>query len=43
MPADSGGFATLTAWHGCTCLPDVSITVEDYLAAISSEIGARHP
>ncbi len=40
MPADSDGFATLTARHGCKCLSDVSITVEDCLAAISSEIGA---
>ncbi len=31
---------TLTARHGCKCLPGVSITVEDCLAAISSEIGA---
>ncbi len=42
MPADSDGFATLTARHGCKCLPDVSITVEDCLAAISSEIGASN-
>ncbi len=40
MLADSDGFATLTAQHGCKCLPDESITVEDCLAAISSEIGA---
>ncbi len=42
MPADSDGFAALTARHGCKCLPDESITVEDCLAAISSEIGARN-
>ncbi len=37
-----GWFAALTARHGCKCLPDESITVEDCLAAISSEIGARN-
>lgn len=42
MPADSDGFATLTARHGCKCLPDETITVEDCSAAISSEIGARN-
>lgn len=42
MSADSDGFATLTARNGCKCLPDESITIEDCLTAISSEIGARN-
>jgi len=42
MPSDSDGFATLTARHGLKCLPDESITVEDCLKAISSDIGARN-
>lgn len=42
MSADSDGFATLTARNGCKCIPDDSITVEDCLTAVSSEIGARN-
>lgn len=42
MSADSDGFATLTARNGCKCVPDGSISVEDCLTAISSEIGARN-
>lgn len=42
MEADTDGCASLTAKHGCKCLPDESITVEDCLIAISSEVGARN-
>lgn len=41
MGTNSDGCASLTAQHGCKCLPDESITVEDCLIAISSEVGAR--
>lgn len=40
MGTNSDGCVSLTAQHGCKCLPDESITVEDCLVAISSEIGA---
>ncbi len=42
MGTDSDGCAPLTAKHGCKCLPDESITVEDCLIAIGSEVGARN-
>jgi len=42
MSADSDGFAALTARNGCKCIPDDSITVEDCLTAVSSELGARN-
>ncbi len=42
MGTDSDGCAPLTAKHGCKCLPDESITVEDCLIAIGSEVGSRN-
>lgn len=42
MGTNSDGCASFTAQHGYKCLPDESITVEDCLIAISSEVGARN-
>ncbi len=42
MGTDSDGCAPLTTKHGCKCLPDEFITVEDCLIAIGSEVGSRN-
>lgn len=42
MGTNSDGCVSLTAKHECRCLPDDTITVEDCLIAIGSEVGARN-
>ncbi|KAA0713542.1 Transposon TX1 uncharacterized 82 kDa protein ORF 1 [Triplophysa tibetana] len=42
MGTNSDGCVSLTARHGCKCLPGDTITVEDCLVAIGSEVGVRN-
>lgn len=42
MGTHSDGLLLLTARHGCKCMPDESITVEDVLNAIGVDLGASN-
>ncbi len=42
MGSNSDGFASLTARHGCKCLSDETVSVEDCLIAVSNAVGAQN-
>lgn len=42
MGSNSDGFASLTASHGCKCLPDETVSVEDCLIAVSNAVSAQN-
>lgn len=42
MGTHSDGLSLLTARHGCKCMPDESITVEDVFNAIGVDLGASN-
>lgn len=42
MGPNSDGFSVLTARHGCKCITDDSVSVEDCLIAVGNEIGAQN-
>lgn len=42
MGSNSDGFASLTARHGCKCLSDETVSVEDCLIAVGRAVGAQN-
>lgn len=42
MGSNSDGFASLTARHGCKCLSDETVSVEDCLVAVGNAVGASN-
>ncbi|XP_056593934.1 probable crossover junction endonuclease EME2 isoform X2 [Triplophysa dalaica] len=42
MGSDVRDFSRLTLGHGCKCMPDAAVSVEDCLIAVSAAVGGAH-